>query len=54
MKLEELKAIVDDLVNRGYGEVYVVYRDENTDPDVDVGGAYMDEDADRVVICGSW
>lgn len=52
MELHELKAIVDDLVNRGYGDVPVVYRDDETDPDLDVATAYIDQDAERFVVRG--
>lgn len=52
MTLDELKEIVDDLVARGYGDLGVVYRDEETDPDLDVETAYFDEEADRFIIRG--
>ena len=52
MTLEELKGIVDKFVNQGFGDMEVVYRDEETDPDLDVDTAYPDEEADRFVIRG--
>lgn len=50
MDLNELKAVVDDLVARGYGDVGVVCRDDDIEPDLDVGNAYMDEEAERFVL----
>lgn len=54
MDLLELKRAVDDAVKRGCGELLVVFRDDNTDPDLDTEAAYIDEDADRFVIRGFW
>ena len=52
MSLEELKRVVDDLVERGYGDTNVILLDEEIEPWLDIFDAYYDEDRDRVVLYG--
>ena len=42
-----------ELTDRGYGDMAVVYRDDETDPDPDIYAVYVDEDADCVVMSGN-
>lgn len=43
-----------DITARGYGDMAIVYRDDDTDPDPDIYGCYVDEEADRVVMSGNF
>ncbi len=52
MTIKELRDICDALCAKGYGDVSVVYRDDDTDPDLDVVSAYYDDDAERLVVRG--
>lgn len=52
MTVEELSDICAKLCDDGLGDVFVDYRDDNTDPDLDVADAYYDGDAERLIIRG--
>ncbi len=52
MTIKELRDICDALCAKGYGDEAVVYRDDDTDPDLDVTSAYYDDAAERLVVRG--
>ncbi len=52
MTVEVLRDICAKLCNDGLGDVLVDYRDDDTDPDLDVATAYYDTEADRLIIRG--
>jgi hypothetical protein len=47
-----ISEVIKELQNRLelYGDAFVVYRDEDTDPDIDVNSVYYDEDAERCIL----
>lgn len=52
MTIKDLKDVIDELTSQGFEDLMVVYRDNETDPDIDVDSAYLDEEAERMVIHG--
>jgi hypothetical protein len=47
-----ISEVIKELQNRLelYGDAFVVYRDEDTDPDIDVNSVYYDEDTERCIL----
>lgn len=52
MTLKELKAEIDAAIARGYGELPLVFRDGETEPDPDIAEVYVDEECKRFVLRG--
>ena len=50
MTATELRDLLNDYIKRGYGDVVVVVREEDVEPDLDISGGYFDEDADRLIL----
>ena len=46
----ELRDMLNGYIQRGYGDVYVVVREEDVEPDLDISGGFFDEDADRLIL----
>lgn len=50
MNVIELHDLLEEMIKKGYGHDFIVFRDDEVEPDPDIEAVYFDEEAEKVVL----